>query len=993
MISLGDVNFNLGADTRRLDASVRSLQRFSQVVDRAAQSTDRATQQTARALQRQEAATINALNRVLNLNQQMRRLKGGEQFANDATTAFIRLNKQMTSGVLSAQQYQRVMSQFRISLANTQRGFRSLQAEMTGQEGRFKHLTEAMQNLASTSLLVAGPLSGIATRIVALTAVIRRGGFAVAGFFAGIAAGIYTIHKFGGVILDAGRQMNSFQSMLTAVTGSVGRANVVFNKIVAVADNTGNAVQQMVAPFTRFQAAVAGTSLEGEESYRIFQTIAAASSKLQLGVEQTQGVFRAFEQMISKGNVQAEELRGQLGDRLPGAFQIAARAMGVTTAQLNDMLKKGKVLAEDFLPKFTTELAKALGIDGTPIDNFTASLGRLSTEWFLLRTAVDKQLGVTEKAKRGLDLLKDTLATLRFNLDSATVGVIALTGALTALTGVSIIRNLTTIVGFIGRVGAGLAALVGLGVGSALVSGIVALSIALAGAGAALGIFGQDLRISQKSAATWGDLMSIVGEKFRQRFGGAIKAVRDAFNKYVPSIGKWLDKLGDWFSIDQLGSLKTWVNAFIKSLDILVVIFSGFWDNLVTTAQSGWNSLINALPGSESLKSRFTIEPDTARLERMKSRLDEINRIANGDPFGNWMGEAERRGRSRDEDRVMSLPVQIDPNNLDKQVKKMSQIVELTKEQLEAMQDIEREISRTQQMNLALMGTDQQLEALQEQFKREDTVKRFADALRDEGIATSYITEKTRELTEALIQQANNEKIREGILQIRDSLVDAFDSVGMSIFENIGKGKEFLDSLVDTAKAAARDILNTFFQLSVLNPIKNSLFGTTAPTYSGGLGGVLGSLGGLFGGGFPAGGTSFGSGLFAEGSAFNSSGLITTPTAFAYGNGNIGVAGEAGEEAIVPLARDPSGNLGIKSIGGGSGDGGVIVNVIMPEGSENSKVSKSERTGPNNERIVDVIITKVKESIVEDISSGSSAINRGLETRYSLNNAASIRRA
>jgi tape measure domain-containing protein len=47
------------------------------------------------------------------------------------------------------------------------------------------------------------------------------------------------------------------------------------------------------------------------------------------------GIFKALEQMLSKGNVQAEELRGQLGERLPGAIYFSAKALGVTTRELN----------------------------------------------------------------------------------------------------------------------------------------------------------------------------------------------------------------------------------------------------------------------------------------------------------------------------------------------------------------------------------------------------------------------------------------------------------------------------------------------------------------------------------------------------------------------------------------------------------------------------------------------------------------------------------
>src|SRR5690606_22603244 len=53
--------------------------------------------------------------------------------------------------------------------------------------------------------------------------------------------------------------------------------------------------------------------------------------------------------------VQAEELRGQLGERIPGAFATAARAMKVTEVELNAMLKRGEVLAVDLLPRMAAE--------------------------------------------------------------------------------------------------------------------------------------------------------------------------------------------------------------------------------------------------------------------------------------------------------------------------------------------------------------------------------------------------------------------------------------------------------------------------------------------------------------------------------------------------------------------------------------------------------------------------------------------------------------
>jgi hypothetical protein len=102
--------------------------------------------------------------------------------------------------------------------------------------------------------------------------------------------------------------------------------------------------------------------------------------------------------MISKGNVQAEELRQQLGERLPGAFQYAARAMGVTTQELNDMLENGEVLADDLLPKLADELDRTFGPNvAAAADSLKASLQRLSLEVEILsNTAAEGPASITK---------------------------------------------------------------------------------------------------------------------------------------------------------------------------------------------------------------------------------------------------------------------------------------------------------------------------------------------------------------------------------------------------------------------------------------------------------------------------------------------------------------------------------------------------------------------------------------------------------------------
>jgi phage-related minor tail protein len=62
--------------------------------------------------------------------------------------------------------------------------------------------------------------------------------------------------------------------------------------------------------------------------------------------------------------------------------------------------------------------------------------------------------------------------------------------------------------------------------------------------------------------------------------------------------------------------------------------------------------------------------------------------------------------------------------------------------------------------------------------------------------------------------------------------------------------------------------------------------------------------------------------MFANGAAFTNS-VVNSPTAFALANGGLGVMGEAGPEAVVPLGRTSDGSLGVRVVGAtGSGGGG-----------------------------------------------------------------------
>jgi tape measure domain-containing protein len=145
--------------------------------------------------------------------------------------------------------------------------------------------------------------------------------------------------------------------------------------------------------FKQLAGSMRGTALEGQATRDIFEGVATAAAANRLPAEDLRGAYLAIGQIASKGKVQAEELRGQLGERLPGAFQIAAKSMGVTQAELNKMLETGQVMAEDFLPKFAAQLKKEFAEGAAAVaQGPAAAMESFKNESYRVAVAIGTQL-------------------------------------------------------------------------------------------------------------------------------------------------------------------------------------------------------------------------------------------------------------------------------------------------------------------------------------------------------------------------------------------------------------------------------------------------------------------------------------------------------------------------------------------------------------------------------------------------------------------------
>ena len=185
-----------------------------------------------------------------------------------------------------------------------------------------------------------------------------------------------------GALIDAQVQLDRWQNGFAFGAGGMAQGAREFAFVREEVNRLGLDLGSTAAQYMKMVAASRGSTLAGAQTREVFKSIAEASVVMGMNADQNERAFMAVTQMMSKGKVMAEELRGQLGEHLPGAFSIAARAMGVTEVELNKLMETGQVFSADFLPKFAAQLRKELAgsVEGSSL-SMQANLNRLSTAW------------------------------------------------------------------------------------------------------------------------------------------------------------------------------------------------------------------------------------------------------------------------------------------------------------------------------------------------------------------------------------------------------------------------------------------------------------------------------------------------------------------------------------------------------------------------------------------------------------------------------------
>jgi lambda family phage tail tape measure protein len=220
--------------------------------------------------------------------------------------------------------------------------------------GRGARLAQTLGAVASGGVFggpegaIGGAIGGIAGGVPGALAGAAIGA-QVAGLrqqFAAVAENVAQINKYRIALAGVSKDQADYTKSIADVTQ--------FSKqyLLPLKDTTEQ--------YTQLKASVVGAGLGTRETTQVFRGIAAAVVATGGNAEKLNAALRATAQVFSKGKVSAEELRQQIGERLPGAFTIFAQAIGKTPQQLDKALEDGKVTLADFL-KFSEELYKRYG--------------------------------------------------------------------------------------------------------------------------------------------------------------------------------------------------------------------------------------------------------------------------------------------------------------------------------------------------------------------------------------------------------------------------------------------------------------------------------------------------------------------------------------------------------------------------------------------------------------------------------------------------------
>lgn len=677
-------------------------------------------------------------------------------------------------------------------------------------------------------------------------------------------------------VLDLQIKFEQMRSTLKYVKGDFAGAD----EEMAYASETANRLKINVLTVTdaysKLLAAAQGTGLAIADIRAIFEGVSEAGVVLGLSNEQLEGSFLAIQQIMSKQKVTAEELRGQLGERMAGVFQAAARATGLSVQDFNKALESGKLNANAFLVALGRQFHEQFGTQvPDAVNGARGALADFENAWLDLKRQFAESGfvdGLTTAMKELSSTMKDDGFKESLRDISSSLGTIIKT----------IVENKDTILTVLGalyggRIGAGIGGLVPSPYGKLVGAGIGALA---GGLGAAVAVSGGDAGSSASEDRVRSNRIARLRQQIEDLRSGTLVLSRAM--------------------LERAGGLDKYIAQQVAMLAEL------------EKAKSTYGSASNPTSGE------IVVEGETDKKDAASKNREALQRIKE---FYDLLDDEQKRRRAALKEFDAVLEDEIGGGDVIRRMASVNAQLDALRQRLDAEVTIGTKTRTQAQVELreetARLG----------QTVANDLVPRLQELI--QTAPTDADREKWRALlTDIRAMEAAGNNVgwlagmQAGLQEyaaeasdvfggVKDATARAFQGMEQSLVDFVQHGKASFSDLVDSI---IQDLLRLVVRQSITGPLSQALSG---------------ALGGMFGGGS---GATWGAGqgipgttpdlISAKGNVFGSPGglhqyvnqIHNTPKVFAFARG--GVFAEAGPEAVMPLGRDSSGRLGVRASGG-----------------------------------------------------------------------------
>lgn len=266
---------------------------------------------------------------------------------------------------------------------------KNLNPQASNYETILRRLQRAQMNLSIATAQLNNNLGKTKTEFQSLEGPISNIKNLLGGVFS-----VAAIFSFTKAVIETTVRMQGLQKAIEFTAGSAVGGAADFRFLEKIAYDLGLPLAAAAEGFKTFSAAAARAGITVQEQRKMFTDLSKGMAALQLDAQSAQLVFFGFGQMLSKTKVSAQELYHQIGERMPIAMQAAqiaaARLTGkvkITTAELIDMVEKGKLLSSEFAPEFTKAIGE-LSKSAAYVETMGKDVNRLTNAWDAFKTSV-----------------------------------------------------------------------------------------------------------------------------------------------------------------------------------------------------------------------------------------------------------------------------------------------------------------------------------------------------------------------------------------------------------------------------------------------------------------------------------------------------------------------------------------------------------------------------------------------------------------------------